>query len=78
MNKNFTNENKYYRLHSINVLVNFTDEIKNAKIMNISLNYKNNLKLLFIVFELDFETILIQTRNYDIILMNFNHKMCIY
>ena len=68
MNKNFTNENKYYRWHSINVLVNFTDEIKNAKIMNISLNYKNNLKLLFIVFELDFETILIQTRNYVMIL----------
>ena len=52
----------------MSLFVSFTDEIKNAKIMNISLNYKNNLKLLFIVFELDFKTILIQTRNYVMIL----------
>ena len=51
----------------MSLFVSFTDEIKNAKIMNISLNYKNNLKL-FIVFELDFKTILIQTRNYVMIL----------
>lgn len=52
----------------MSLFVSVTGEIKNAKIMNISLNYKNNLKLLFIGFELDFKTMLIQTRSYVVML----------
>lgn len=53
----------------MSLFVSVTDWELNAKIMNISLNYKNNLKLLFIGFELDFKTMLIaQTRSYVVML----------
>lgn len=57
MNENFQNENTIDEiLLTSHYLSHFTDKVNNAKIKNISLIYKNNLKL-FISFEPDSKTL---------------------